>query len=186
MRKLILIKHAAPEVVPGVPSEKWELSARGRAQCEPLSERLVAYAPQRIVSSTEPKAVQTAQIVAERLNVPHETGNDLFEHDRSNVPHMRSGEFISHVELFFREPDELVLGLETANEAEARFRAAIDDVLARHASGDVAIVSHGTVIALFLAREPRERFRLWRQLGLPSFAVVEVPGYKLLETFDRV
>jgi broad specificity phosphatase PhoE len=186
MRKLILIKHAAPEVVPGVPSEKWELSARGRAQCEPLSERLAAYQPSRIVSSTEPKAAQTAQLVAERMNLPHETANDLFEHDRSNVPHMRSGEFISHVELFFREPDELVLGLETANEAEARFRTAVDDVLARHASGNLAIVSHGTVIALFLAREPRERFRLWRQLGLPSYVVLSLPGYEQIELVASV
>jgi broad specificity phosphatase PhoE len=186
MRKLILIKHAKPDVVPDVPSEQWHLSPQGKEQCEPLADLIARYEPTIIVSSTEPKAVETAQLVAQRLNVSHETGNDLFEHDRSNVPHMRSGEFISHVELLFRQPDDLVLGLESANEAEARFRAAVDDVVKRHASGNVAIVSHGTVIALFLATDAKERFRLWRQLGLPSFAVLSLPDYKLLETFDRI
>lgn len=186
MRKLILIKHARPEVVPDVASEKWDLSTQGREQCAALAEQLSRHEPAVIVSSTEPKAVQTAQLVAERLNISHETGNDLFEHDRSNVPHMRSGEFISHIELFFRQPDDLVLGLESANEAEARFRAAVDAVVAKHADGNIAIVSHGTVIALFLAQDPRERFRWWRQLGLPSFAVLSLPDYKLLEILDRI
>ena len=186
MRKLILVKHAKPEVVPDVSSEQWHLSPQGKQQCVPLADALARHEPAVIVSSTEPKAVETAKILSERLNVPHETGSDLFEHDRSNVPHMRSGEFISHVELFFRQPDELVLGLESGNEAEARFRAAVENVVARHASGNVAIVSHGTVIALFLAADAKERFRLWRQLGLPSFAVVSLPDYKLLETVERV
>ena len=125
MRKLILIKHANPEVIPDVPSEKWRLSAQGRDACAPLAAQLAKHEPAIIVSSTEPKALETAQLLGERLNVSVETGSDLFEHDRSNVPHMRSGEFISHVELLFRQPDDLVVGLESANEAEARFRAAI-------------------------------------------------------------
>ena len=186
MRKLILIKHAKPEVVPSVPPEQWHLSAQGRDSCASLADALAKHEPAIIVSSTESKAVETAQMIAQRLNVPHETGQDLFEHDRSNVPHMRSGEFISHVELFFRQPDELVLGLESANEAEARFRAAVDAAVARRTNGNIAIVSHGTVIALFLATDARDRFRLWRQLGLPSFVVLSLPDYKLLETVERI
>ena len=186
MRKLILVKHAKPEVVPDVPSERWHLSQQGCDQCAPLAEQLAKHEPAVIVSSTEPKAMETAELLGARLNVQQETGNDLFEHDRSNVPHMRNGEFISHVELFFRQPDELVLGLESANEAEARFRAAVDAILTKHTGGNVAIVSHGTVIALFLAQDAKERFRLWRQLGLPSFAVLSLPDYKLLETVERI
>src|SRR5262249_7825431 len=146
-----LIKHAAPLVIPGTPPEEWKLSDKGRESCVALADALREHAPAVIVSSDEPKANETAQIVASRLSVPSETAADLHEHDRSNVPHMRSGEFISHMEVFFRKRDERVLGRETAREAEDRFADATDQVLQKHSQGNVAVVSHGTVIALFLA-----------------------------------
>ena len=141
-----------------------------------------------MVSSTEPKAVETAQLVSEALKIPTETAPDLHEHDRSNVPHMRSSEFISSMELFFRRPDELVLGNETAREAEDRFTAAVEAALAMdQASNSIAIVSHGTVIALMLARRTnRPAFQLWREWGLPSFAVMELPEWRVAEIVPRI
>ena len=150
MRKLILVKHAPPLVMPGVPPEQWTLSEKGQALCVPLAERLRGYEPAVIFSSEEPKASQTAQLVAEHLGIPWRTGPGLHEHDRSNVPHMRSGEFISMMELFFRRPDERVLGEETAEQARSRFEAAVSKVLAEQPDGNIAIISHGTVIALML------------------------------------
>ena len=187
MRKLILIKHASPLVDPTKSSEQWRLSEKGKASCAPLAEALREHSPTIIVSSEEPKAAETAQIVAQQLNVPAETAPDLHEHDRSNVPHMRSGEFISHVELFFRRPGELVLGRETADDALGRFESALDDVLAKHAAGNVAVVSHGTVLALFIAEHAdKDPFQLWRQLGLPSFVVMSLPDYRLKTVVDRI
>lgn len=173
MPKLILIKHAPPQVEPDVPADQWHLSARGLELCEPLAERLRPFEPTTIVSSREPKALETAAAIAERLKLPHRAADGLHEHDRSNVPHMRSHEFISMVELFFRRPDELVLGRETAKQALARFSTAVDSVLKQEGDENVAIVSHGTVIALFVAQHAkRSPFELWRELGLPSFVVL--------------
>src|SRR5918993_933764 len=120
MRKLILVKHAPPEVVPDLPPEQWTLSEKGRGLCAPLADALAAQAPSTIVCSEEPKAAETARLVAERLGVPWHTAPGLHEHDRSNVPHMRSGEFISMMELLFRKPAELVLGRETAEPERSR------------------------------------------------------------------
>ena len=182
MRKLILIKHARPLVDPAKSSELWTLSDQGREQARALAGELAAMQPAIVVSSEEPKAVETAQILAEELKLPIEQHADLREHDRRNVPHMRSGEFISHVELFFRRPDELNLGDETANEALDRFEEAVEGLLAKHSEGNVAIVSHGTVIALFIARHSdRNGFQVWREMSLPSFALFELPGMKLQE-----
>ena len=187
MRHLILVKHAAPEVVAGAPPEQWNLSEKGQTACAPLAAALKRFHPRVVVSSEEAKAAQTAELVAKELGVPWETAPGLHEHDRSNVPHMRSGEFISHVELFFRRPRELVLGRETAEQAAARFDAAVDAVLKRHAEGNVAIVTHGTVLALFVAEHTGQKpFELWRKLGLPSFVVLEVPGYGVVETVEKV
>jgi broad specificity phosphatase PhoE len=187
MRRLILIKHARPHVDPQVASEQWTLGEEGRAAAAQLAERLRTYPFARLVSSREPKAVETARIVGEALGRPVEEANDLFEHDRSNVPHMESRAFISMVALFFKQPDRLVLGEETADEAYERFAAAVDGVIAGQPEGDVAIVTHGTVLALFAERRAKqEPFALWRRMGLPSFLVLEMPGWRVAELIERV
>ena len=124
MGKLILVKHAAPEVVPAVSSEQWGLSERGRASCAGLAEALRAHQPDVIVSSDESKARETAELVAKELGVPFASAPGLHEHDRRGVPHMRSGEFISHVELMLRKRNDRVLGNESADEALRRVRTA--------------------------------------------------------------
>ncbi len=187
MRKLILIKHAAPLVDPQKSSEQWKLSEKGRESCNPLADAIREHNPTIIVSSEEPKAKETAQLLASQLGIPTETAKDLYEHDRSNVPHMRSGEFISHIELFFRKPDELVLGEETADEAQGRFESALHDVLEKHPTGNIAVVTHGTVLALFLAaHSDRNGFDLWREMGLPSFAVIGLPEMQLNQLIGRI
>jgi broad specificity phosphatase PhoE len=189
MRHLVLVKHAAPEVVAGASPETWKLSEKGRASCAPLAEALRRYDPRVLVCSEEAKAAETAELVAQSLGVPWETAPGLHEHDRSNVPHMRSGEFISTMEVVFRRPRQLVLGRETAAGALARFRNALDDVLERHGGeGDnVAVVSHGTVIALLLEHASgRNGFELWRRMQLPSFAVLELPGFTVREVVERL
>src|SRR5690606_3350065 len=102
---------------------------------------------------------------------------DLHEHDRSNVPMMRTREFISAVAQFFADPEQLTLGLETARQAGDRITQAIEQQVERHPRQNLAIVSHGTVLALFAAaRVDEPPFQLWRNLGLPSLLVFEIPS----------
>ncbi|MBX6342603.1 MAG: histidine phosphatase family protein, partial [Thermomicrobiaceae bacterium] len=70
---------------------------------------------------------------------------------------------------------------ESADEAHARFSAAIDRALARHPTGTLAVVTHGTVMALFVARATgQEPFALWRRLQrLGTPAVVALPRPRL-------
>ncbi|MDB5295925.1 MAG: hypothetical protein JWO31_1908, partial [Phycisphaerales bacterium] len=145
-------------------------------------------APAAVVTSREPKAAETGALLAAALGLPPAEASDgLGEHDRSNVPHLPTREFISLVELFFRRPGERVLGRETADEALVRFAAAVDDVLARHPAGNVAVVTHGTVLALLLAKHGGGRpFELWRRMGLPSYAVVELPAWRVARVVERV
>jgi broad specificity phosphatase PhoE len=181
-RGLILVKHAMPEVEPGVPAARWRLSDAGRAASARLAERLAVYEPAAIVASDEPKARETGRIVATRLGVPFETAPDLHEHDRTGVPFLTNEVWREQVRRFFAEPDALVLGRETANEAGDRFGRAVAAVLERHPAGNLAIVAHGTVISLSVARHnPVEPFGLWERLGLPSFVVLRLPGYMLTE-----
>ncbi|MEZ0263849.1 MAG: histidine phosphatase family protein [Phycisphaerae bacterium] len=173
MRKLILIKHARPVVEAGVPSDQWRLGQDGRSSCGPVAERLRTLAPAAIYTSTEPKAKETAELIGSAIRVPVREADDLHEHDRSNEPHMDTREFISLMAVLFKEPSRRVLGLETGDDAYARFASAIDRILEADRN-DVAVVTHGTVIALFAQRRLRkDGFAVWRAMGQPSTLVID-------------
>ncbi len=176
-RRLLLIRHSTPEVMPGVPSREWRLSAEGRDRCEALTERIGVYAPCVIVSSVEPKARKTAELLAARLGVAVEMADGLHEHERDNVGFLGRAAFEAAVADFFARPDELVLGCETAAQALDRFSHAVNGVLAAHTSGAIAIVTHGTVMSLFVAAQTGvDPFPFWRDLALPDLAVLDLPS----------
>ena len=187
MCKLILIKHSLPEIVPGVPAAAWRLSEAGRARCHPLASELAAYHPDVIAASVEPKAAETARLIADVLGCPLETVEGLHEHERRSVPFLDSDAFDAAVAAFFARPAERVLGEETADQAHARFAAAVSGVIARHPGRTIAIVAHGTVISLFAARASGlAPYPLWKSLGLPSYLVLSLPDLHLLTMIESV
>ncbi len=186
-RNLILVKHAMPALEPDVPSRDWQLSDAGRARCIPLAEHLAAYTPTVIAASAESKATETGRIVAARLAAPIEIVADLHENDRTGLGWLDFEDLEATIARFFAEPDRRIMGNETADEADARFAAAVTDVCTRHPHGNIVIVGHGTVITLFVTRRAGlEPFPFWKRLGLPSLVVLSLPGHTLLTVVGRV
>src|ERR1044071_8712154 len=128
-KHLILVKHSLPEINENVPARAWHLSEEGRVRAHGLAGKLMAYQPEVIVSSVEPKARETASILAENLGLEFQEFEGLHEHDRSKSPYYSKNEFQNLVQEFFARPAELVFGSETANEALKRFRQAVDTLL---------------------------------------------------------
>jgi broad specificity phosphatase PhoE len=188
MAYLILVKHSAPAVVPGVPAREWRLSGLGQQLCDRLADRLAPYRPTVIVTSREPKAEETGHYTGALLGVPIHAADGLHEHERRTVAFMGDQEqFETTVALFFAAPDTLVFGEETANGAYARFAAAVDAVLAAYPDQTVVIVAHGTVISLWMAHTTGiAPFPLWQRLGLPSFVVLSRPDMDVLSIVDDV
>lgn len=187
MANFILIKHASPEQDSAAPSHQWRLSAAGREKAAALVEPLRRYAPRTIVTSDEPKAIETGEIVAMELGVTVQVAPDLHEHDRSDVPMLRTGEFISAMAQFFRERDRLVLGSETAQESLDRFQRALETVKQQHAGENIAVVSHGTVLALYAALlTGTDAFLLWRRMKLPSYLVVDDAHRTVIELVEQI
>src|SRR3954470_845340 len=108
---LILVKHASPLKDSEKPAHEWRLSDDGRVAAGKLADQLREsdLAIDVIVTSDEPKAQETAEIIAGILGKPVETAIDLHEHDRSSVPVMPTRDFISSVAQFFKETNRLVL-----------------------------------------------------------------------------
>ena len=83
--------------------------------------------------------------------------------------------------------DIAVFGAETGDQARERFAAAVDDALKQHTAGNVAIVSHGTVMTLFLTHAAGiDPVPFWKGLGLPAFVVLSYPDLALLEVVASV
>jgi broad specificity phosphatase PhoE len=181
MRHLILVKHALPEIDPALPAHRWPLSVEGRRRCHTLAERLADYSPGCMLSSREPKAVETAQLLADHFGQTVEIVEGLHEHDRSDVGWMDEARFRSQVQAFFDQPDRLVMGRETAAQARKRFARAVTAALGQCPRGDVVIVAHGTVITLFVEQAVGVAgFEFWKQLGLPSMVVLSLPELALV------
>jgi broad specificity phosphatase PhoE len=181
MRSLILIKHSMVTIDTTVSAQHWRLSEEGRERCTTLADQLALYHPTRIVASQEPKATETGQLVAARLGLPFETAAGLGEHDRTGVPFGPTAQFEADVARFFAQPGDLVHGRETADEAYARFSGAVQRILNQYPDDTLAIVTHGTVLSLFVARHAGiDPFPLWKSLHLPSFVVLSLPNFAVL------
>jgi broad specificity phosphatase PhoE len=184
---LILIKHSLPDIVQTLPANQWHLSQAGRDRCHTLAVKVAKYCPEVIVSSTEPKAAETAQILAGSLNRTYHMVNGLHEHDRRDQAWLGKQEFEKQVAEFFQHPQDLVLGKETANQAHERFSKTIMVLIDRYPQCNLAVVAHGTVITLFAARAlGLEPFALWQSLGLPSFVVLSLPGLELVKIIESI
>lgn len=188
-RRITLVKHARPHKDDRVDAHRWSLSPQGQADAEALARRLLERGQpyHGLFSSTEPKAAETAAILGQILSLTPQLHPGLEEHDRSNVPLMKTAEFVSAIELFFRRPHQLVLGRETGRQALRRFEAAVDALLDLAPGGNLIIVSHGTVIALWIAQYCQlDGYGVWRQMGLPSYVTLDWPSCDLVERVDQL
>ena len=185
--RLILVKHSLPEIDPAVSAHQWRLSEEGRHRCSPLAANLATYQPERIVSSREPKALETARILSNKLSKPLETYDSLHEHARWTVKFTGKEDFEALVARFFRQPHDLVFGEETADQAYLRFSRAVAGLLDQYPGQTLVIVTHGTVITLFVAQAcGLDPFSFWQSLGLPSFVVLAQPKSTLLEVIENI
>jgi len=182
MKYLILVKHSSPEILKDVPAREWTLSEEGRTRAHELAEKLKSYQLKVIFSSIEPKAGETAKILAENLRLEFQEVAGLHEHDRSRSPYYSKDEFQKLVQEFFTKPSELVFGNETADAALKRFYQAVDSVLNSYNAENIILVAHGTVISLYVSwLTGCDGYKLWKELGLPSFIVLDIQSKTLLE-----
>jgi broad specificity phosphatase PhoE len=180
MPRLILVKHSLPEVNRAVPPSQWRLGDEGRRRCGALASALAVYRPAAIVASEEPKAEETARLVAEAWGQGYEARPGLHEHRREALGWLSEAEFEAGVRQLFAQLSEPVFGEETGAEALARFATAVGEAVGHHPGQNLVVVAHGTVIALYvMARAGVDGFDLWRRLGLPSFVVLTHPAGEL-------
>lgn len=158
-----------PEVVrdPAVPVPRWRLSEVGTARMRRFADGDPAVRGLRAVwASAEAKAVEAAGLLAVGLGLGVSVHPGLGENDRSATGYLPPEEFERTADAFFARPEESVRGWERAADAQARVVAAVEEILAAHPGGDLAIVAHGGVGALLLCRLSGGAIsRAWDQPG---------------------
>lgn len=183
MRYLILIRHSVPDIQPDLPANQWRLSAKGIERCAWLARQIDFFHPDRLISSEETKAIETAKILAEKLAIPMEKSPGLQEHARTTVPYTSHADFEAKVAIFFNQSADLVFGEETAAQALDRISVTIHTILDRHPGETLALITHGTVMALFVtAHNKMIAFDYWKSLSLPAFTILDATTKKLVET----
>src|SRR3954470_9876943 len=159
---VFFITHPDVAIDPNVPVPDWPLNARGRARMRATSGQPWLHGVRRIFASSERKARDAAQILAEGLGLDgYSIINDLGENDRSATGYLSKREFEATAEAFFARPQESIRGWEPALVAEARIVCAVEQILSDATDPvDLAIVGHGgtgTLLYCHLAGLPIDR-----------------------------
>ncbi|TCT22377.1 broad specificity phosphatase PhoE [Melghiribacillus thermohalophilus] len=182
MGKLLLIKHSNPILDSEKPSNQWVLSEEGKQRALLLANQLENYQFSQIFSSVEPKARETADIVANNLGKKVLEKENLHEHRReSNRIIYPRDEFENIMKKFFHYPDQLIFGEETARQAKGRFEKAVLEITnnIQH-DEDLVIITHGTVITLFVSNYNFiDCFQFWNSLGMPSVVELKLDDFQL-------
>lgn len=180
--RLVLVKHAQPALVAGIPPARWELDADGEGQAKRLARVLEPMMPFALACSREPKAFRTARILGGELGLDVSAVEGLHEFDRPALPLMTPAEHTRLNAAIFDDLSRVVIGSESGAQALARFRAGVGAAIEAAAGHDTLVaVAHGTVISLLVAAHNGiDAFDLWTRLQCPSFVVLTVPEFRLL------
>jgi broad specificity phosphatase PhoE len=149
------------------------LNPRGRQQAAGLAEKLAGAQPDMLYTSPLRRALETAEIVAERLHIPVYQEARLKEiHQGDWQTRLRSEIEALYPELFQRwesEPWEVTPpGGEHLRQVQVRVYAAVDEILACHPGKRIGLVAHRIPIALLKMRYQNLDPDMVRSLHLPN------------------
>jgi broad specificity phosphatase PhoE len=167
------VRHAMPRSDEGVDPTAWHLDDDGRRASAALADRLeVTDGIGALVSSSEPKALETAEAIGIRWGAPTLVDDRLREVGR---PWVGAGyRLVAHKYL----RGELPEGWEPHEHVAARAAAAVGQARAS-IDGPVVVVSHGLLLSVHLAdvlAEGFDRETFWSRLTFPDAWSLEPVG----------
>lgn len=155
------LTHPQVAIDPAIPVPQWSLSERGRERIVANLEKPWLRSIRRIVASREPKAIETAELLGDRLGLPAETDRDLDENDRSATGFIPPEKFDAAADAFFAEPQKSWRGWERAVDAQLRIVGAVTRILSAHdPKQPILFAGHGgvgTLLKCHLERAPISR-----------------------------
>lgn len=154
------LSHPQVHVDHAVPVPDWGLSDIGRLRTARVSQATTLKKTAMIISSSERKAVETAELLAAPLHLAVHEYPKTHENDRSATGFLPPALFEETANRFFARPDESVDGWERADEAQTRIVTEVLSVLHNAPPGDILMVGHGgvgTLLYCHFAKVPISR-----------------------------
>lgn len=165
----IYVTHPQVVMDPAVPVPSWKLSDVGRSRAQRFARHPMALGLRRIVSSTETKARELADILAAVSHARVESVEKFGENNRTSTGYVPAERFEMLVDQFFAEPEQSAEGWETASAAQARIVAAFEATLKVHdPKQPLGFAGHGgvgTLLKCALAQRPISRREDQREMG---------------------
>lgn len=154
------LTHPNVQVDPATPVDRWALDATGVQRANAALGQPWMASVDRIVSSDETKAVQTAAILGSHLAIDVEVRTGIGENDRSSTGFLPPAEFEQTADRFFGEPELSVRGWERAVDAQQRIVDGLADLIETPSARSTVVVGHGGVGTLWycwLTDQPIDR-----------------------------
>jgi 2,3-bisphosphoglycerate-dependent phosphoglycerate mutase len=150
------------------------LTAAGAAAARKLADSLADEPIAAVYSSPYPRALQTAEPIAEQHGLRIEIDAGLRERLLSPQP---LADWYAEVRRTWDDLNYALPDGESSRGAQARAGSALERIAERHPGATIAAVSHGNLIALVLnARDPTIGFELWDAMPMPALYEIEVPA----------
>lgn len=179
---MLLVRHAAVVVDKTVPSTKWRLSDSGRQATRQLAHQFSHLQIEQILTSHEPKAVQTGAVLAAVWGIPAQVFPGLHEHERADNAFVADqGKWHAMVARFLTERDRVVFGEESAAHCATRLKNAFYAAQHHFPDGELAIVTHGRLLTAFLSQHnPQiDPILFWQRLPMPAALLLNPETFKL-------
>jgi hypothetical protein len=174
-----LVRHIEVALVDSVPAAEWLPTEAGLEEARRLATAPGWREVRLVATSTEPKARATAEPIAAAAAGPLRAEPHLREVARETAPVIDATEHRDRVRRYLEgEPIE---GWEPREHAHRRFVRCVDRLTAE-TDGPLAIVSHATVLALYLGLTHDD----WAVIPLPAVAVADPRTRRLLRPFQSV
>ena len=124
-------------------------------------------------------------MVAASLHLDVAVNDELREHERPSLPFAASRDaFESALATAFARPTDTIYGGESVEGARSRFASAIARILASPGDGTPLVVTHGTVLASYVASVTGcDPVPLWRGLDLPSWLALDLVAGAIVDSW---
>lgn len=179
--KLLLIRHGeipsnVNKVYAGKSPER--LTKKGVCQAREVSEKLKEYEVDALYSSPIKRALQTAQIISERIGMDLVVENAFREIKMGPWEGMSENdvakEYPGEWDIWSNRPAELRLpGRETLDDLQQRVLTGISGIKAEH-NGNIVIVTHVAIIRVLLLWHANKSLNLYKTIHVPNGEIFEV------------
>ncbi len=181
--RLYLVRHSDVTVRPERPGAEWHLSQEGRAAADALADEQHWADLPAIHTSPEPKASSTAQRIAAPHGLPIRIERDLREVEGRGWT--EQAEYRAQVRRYLA--GEAVDSWEDEQEVHRRVRGCIEAIMEHHSGRDVAVVTHGLALTVYLAGllnlDAVTAYELWTSIRFTDIAIVDPQARRVERAF---